>query len=578
VIDRVVRTLISQWSAGTLSAGEIQVNDDQKNDRGISRRALLETALAAGAMAAAAPLLGAQERRAAQSSAGEGWVPPPFDLEEVSVTQLRDRMARGELTSRAITESYLARIDALDRRGPSLHHIIELNPDALSIADALDAERKSGSVRGPLHGIPLLIKDNIDTHDRMSTSAGSLALAGSIAPRDSFVAEQLRRAGAVILGKTNLSEWANFRSSHSVSGWSGRGGQAKNPYALDRNTSGSSSGSAGAVAANLCAVAVGSETDGSIVSPASTCGIVGVKPTVGLVSRAGIIPISHTQDTAGPMARTVMDAAILLTALAGADPRDAATAAIPAGPRIDYTLSLRRDSLKGARLGVVRAKGFSYGSKIDPLLDEAVRVLKAEGAIVVDPIELEGFGKYDNEELTVLLYEFKADLNAYLAALGPNAPMKTLADLIAFNESHRDSELQYFGQELFLQAQEKGPLTSKEYLDALAKCRDLSRTNGIDATMKKHNLDALVAITGGPAWLIDLVNGDQFTGSDSSPAAVAGYPHVTVPTGFVQGLPIGLSFFGRAWTEATLLNLAYGYEQATNARRPPRFRAHAVEL
>jgi amidase len=548
------------------------VDDERNEPRGITRRALLETTLAAGAAMAILPTLAA-------ASPSDPLIPPvpSFDLDEVTVADLRARMEKGELTSRAVTEKYLARIAAMDRSGPELRHILELNPDALQIADTLDAERKKGKVRGPLHGIPILLKDNIDTHDRLTTTAGSLAMAGSIAARDSFVAERLRAAGAVILGKTNLSEWANIRSNHSSSGWSGRGGQARNPYSLDRNCSGSSSGSAGSVAANLCALAMGSETDGSIVSPASTCGIVGLKPTLGLVSRAGVIPIAHSQDTTGPMARTVMDAAILLGAIAGADPRDEATSQIPKDAVVDYAAGLRPDGLKGARLGIFR-KGFGVTSKADPILEEAVRALRAGGATIVDNIELENAGKYDNDELLVLLYELKADLNKYLAGLGPNVAVRTLADVIAFNERNRERELQYFGQELFLQAQEKGDLNSKEYVDALAKCRDLSRGKGVDATLEKNKVDALVGITGGPAWIIDLVNGDSYTGGNSTPAAVAGYPHVTVPAGFIQGLPIGLSIFGPAWSEATILRYAYAYEQATKARRPPQFRSRAIEV
>jgi len=536
---------------------------------------MIESALLGGALAVAAPLLTATSAGADEKSPLTPFS-PSFDLDEATIADLRAKMERGELTSRAITEKYLARIAALDRSGPSLHAIIELNPDALDIADRMDAERKSGKVRGALHGIPVLVKDNLDTHDKMKTSAGSLALANNTAPRDSFVVERLRAAGAVLLGKTNLSEWANFRSTHASSGWSGRGGQTRNPYSLDRNASGSSSGSGVAVAANLCAAAIGSETDGSIVSPATTCGIVGFKPTLGLVSRAGIIPIAHSQDTAGPMARTVEDAATMLTVIAGPDPRDEETSRNRNAP-VDYVAGLRRDGLKGARLGIVRAKSFGYSGKADPLLDEAIRVLNSEGATVIDPVVLEHLGEYDNDELLVLLYEFKADLNKYLAGLAPGNP-RSLKDLIAFNDRNRDREMPYFGQELFLQAEEKGPLTSKEYVDALAKCRDLSRAKGIDAVMDKHKLDALVAITGGPAWLIDLVNGDAYTGSDSSAAAVAGYPHITVPTGFIQDLPIGLSFFGRAWTESTLFRLAYGFEQATKSRRPPAFREKALEL
>jgi amidase len=528
---------------------------------------VIETALIAGTAAAL-------------SVRGDSAVPlaaavPPFDLDELTIAELQERMAKGELTARAIAEKYLARIASLDRSGPELRSVIELNPDALPLADALDAERKGGKVRGPLHGIPVLLKDNIDTHDRMTTTAGSLALAGTIAPRDSAVAAKLRAAGAVLLGKTNMSEWANFRSTHSSSGWSGRGGQAKNPYALDRNCSGSSSGSAAAVAANLCSVAIGSETDGSIVSPASICGITGIKPTLGLVSRAGIIPIAHSQDTAGPMTRTVSDAAAVLAAIAGADSRDAVTAGVPTGVIEALAAPLRRDALRGARIGIVR-KGFNITAKADPILEESLRALRAEGAVLVDPVELETAGKYDDEELLVLLYEFKADLNAYLATAG--APVKSLADVIAFNERNREREMPYFGQELFLQAQEKGPLTSKEYVSALAKCRELSRAKGIDALMEKHRLDAVAGITGGPAWLIDLVNGDAYTGSNSTPPAVSGYPHVTVPAGFLEGLPIGLSFLGRQWSDARLVQYAYAFEQVTRARRPPRFLRRAIEV
>jgi amidase len=560
----------------SIESEEDRMSDEKYQTGGMTRREVIGTALAGGALAAAGPLFSSTDARADETMPLTPAI-AAFDLDETTIADLRARMERGELTSRAITEKYLARIAMIDRTGPALRSIIEINPDALAIADALDAERKSGKLRGPLHGIPVVVKDNLDTHDKMMTTAGSIALAGSIAPRDSFVVERLRAAGAVLLGKTNLSEWANFRSAHSVSGWSGRGGLTRNPYALDRNTSGSSSGSAAAVAANLCAAAIGSETDGSIVSPATTCGIVGIKPTLGLVSRAGIVPIAHSQDTAGPMARSVSDAAILLAAIAGADPRDEATRSIPSAS-IDYSAALRRDALKGARLGVMRAKAFGYSGKADPLLDEAIRALKTEGATVIDPVELPHAGEYDNDELLVLLYEFKADLNRYLEGRGPDNPMKSLKDLIAFNDRNREREMPYFGQELFLQAEAKGPLTTKEYVDALAKTKELSRSKGIDAVIEKHKLDALVAITGGPAWLIDLVNGDAYTGSDSTAPAVAGYPHVTVPTGFIQGLPIGLSFIGRSWSEPKLIGYAFAYEQTTKARRPPLFRAHAVEL
>jgi amidase len=491
----------------------------------------------------------------------------PFELEETTVADLAAAMASGQRTSRSITQLYLDRIAELDRQGPTLRHVIEVNPDALSIADALDRERKAGKLRGPLHGIPVLIKDNLDTADRMTTTAGSLALAGSIALRDSTVAAKLRAAGAVLLGKTNLSEWANFRSSHSSSGWSGRGGQAKNPYVLDRNPCGSSSGTGGAVSANLTALGIGTETDGSIVCPSSANGLVGIKPTVGLVSRAGIIPIAHSQDTAGPMTRTVRDAAIMLGVIAGADPRDAATAGSAGKVEADYTRFLDANGLRGARIGVAR-KYLGFSDAVDALMTNAVDAMKRQGAVIVDPVELVG----DPEgEFDVLLYEFKADLNAYLAGLGPKAPVKSLADIIAFNDAHKDQEMPFFGQDIMIKAQAKGPLTDKAYVDALAKNHKSSRDEGIDATMKKNNLDALIAPTGGPAWLTDLVTGDHFTGGYSQMSAVAGYPHITVPMGFVRELPVGLSFFGRAWSEPTLIRLAYAFEQATRLRRAPRF-------
>ena len=495
----------------------------------------------------------------------------PFELEEATIADLQAGMAAGRLTARSITQAYLDRIEELDRKGPALRHVIETNPDALSIADALDQERKSGRVRGPLHGITVLIKDNIDTADRMMTTAGSLALAGSIPPQDAFIAAKLRAAGAVLLGKANLSEWANFRSTHSTSGWSGRGGQARNPYVLDRNPCGSSSGSGGAVSANLCALAVGTETDGSIVCPSSANGVVGIKPTVGLVSRAGIIPIAHSQDTAGPMTRTVRDAAIMLNALAGIDPRDSATAASRSRGQVDYTRSLDANGLRGARIGVARSRFFGYSDVTDRLINQAIDDMKAEGAIIVDPANIETAGKFDDSEFDVLLYEFKADLNAYLASLGASARVKTLQDIIAFNEQHKAEEMPWFGQEIMIQAQAKGPLTEKKYRDALAKDRRMSRTEGIDATMTKYRLDAIVAPTGGPAWVTDLVNGDHFSGASSTPAAVAGYPNINVPAGFVHELPVGISFFGRAFSEAALIRIAYAYEQATKHRRAPKF-------
>jgi amidase len=497
--------------------------------------------------------------------------PPPPD--ELTIAEAQQQMARGVLTSRALVERYLARIDAVDRRGPSLHSILEINPDALSIADRLDAERRAGHVRGPLHGIPIVIKDNIATGDRMLTTAGSLALAGRPAPHDAFLVTRLREAGAVLLGKSNLSEWANFRSTHSSSGWSARGGQTRNPYALDRNPSGSSSGSAVAVSANLTLVGIGTETNGSIVSPSSVNGIVGIKPTVGLISRTGIVPISHTQDTAGPMARTVADAAALLTVMAAPDPADPATANTDRRQE-DYTKALDANGLRGARIGVVRNGLFGNNPAADALANRAIQAMKDGGAVVVDPVVIPTLGEFDDREFDVLLYEFKADIPKFFAWWGPTAPLHTVDDIIAFNNAHQPEELRYFGQELLVRARGKGPLTEPAYRDALATIRRLAGPQGIDAVMQANRLDALVAPTGGPAWLIDLVNGNGGTASLPSPAnvaAVAGYPHVTVPMGFDRGLPIGLSFFGRAWSEATLIKVAYAFEQATRRRKPPAF-------
>jgi amidase len=499
----------------------------------------------------------------------------PFDLNEVTIAGLQKALGSGNLTARVLTQKYLSRIDAIDKSGPTLNSVIEINPDALAIADALDKERKEKGVRGPLHGIPVLIKDNIDTADRMQTTAGSLALLGSMPLKDSFVAQKLREAGAVIMGKTNLSEWANIRSSHSTSGWSGRGGQTRNPYALDRNPCGSSSGSGAAVSANLCAVAVGTETDGSVVCPASANGIVGIKPTLGLVSRAGIIPIAHSQDTAGPMARTVRDAAILLSALAGVDPRDNATKESTGKAETDYTRFLNPDGLRGARIGVAR-KYFGSNDAQDELMNGLLEVMKQSGAIIVDPANLESHGKFDDTELTVLLYELKADLNAYLAGR-PGAP-QSLQEIIAFNGRNKDKEMPYFAQDLFIKAEAKGPLTSKEYLDALEANHRLSRKEGIDAVMDRFHLDALVAPTAGPAWVNDYANGDHSVGGSSNAAAVAGYPDISVPAGFVFDLPVGISFFGRAWSEPTLLKIAYGFEQKIQARKPPQFLSTAPEI
>jgi amidase len=531
------------------------------------RRRFLETSLRGGMSAALLPALAGARELSPPSSP----VPQvrPFELDELTLSELQAGMSSGRFTARSLVEKYLARIEEIDRRGPGLNSVIEVNPDALAIADALDKEAKHKSARGPLHGIPVLIKDNIDTADRMQTTAGSLALLESAAARDSSVAQKLRAAGAVILGKTNLSEWANIRSSHSTSGWSARGGQTKNPYSLDRNPCGSSSGSGAAVAANLCALAVGSETDGSIVCPASANGIVGIKPTVGLVSRAGIIPIAHSQDTAGPMARSVRDTAILLGALAGADAGDAATAGSSGKAFTDYTSFLDPTGLRGARIGVAR-KYFGFNDALDRLMEEVINEMKRQGAVMVDPADLESHGKFDDTELLVLLYELKADLNAYLAGR-PDAPVRSLKEIIDFNEHHQDKEMPYFSQDLFIKAEAKDPLTSQEYLAALEANHRLSRKEGIDAVMEKFHLDALLAPTAGPAWINDYANGDHSVGGSSNAAAVAGYPDITVPAGFVFDLPVGISFFGRAWSEPTLFKLAYAFEQATRARKPPQF-------
>lgn len=525
--------------------------------------------LRAGALTSAAALIPDGASALAESAPAAPL--DDFDLEEKTIADLQRDMTSGKRSAESVTHDYLERIEDMDRRGPALRSVIEINPDAMAIAKALDEERKSRRIRGPMHGIPVLIKDNIDTHDRMTTTAGSYALEGSIPPQDSFVAKRLRDAGAVILGKTNLSEWANFRSTHSSSGWSGRGGQAKNPFVLDRSPCGSSSGSGAAVAANFCAVAVGTETDGSVTCPSALCGIVGIKPTVGLVSRAGIVPIAHSQDTAGPMTRTVTDAAILLTALAGFDPRDSATARNKGKAPSDYTRFLDAGALRGARIGVPREKFYGYSDATDKLADEAIALMKSQGAIIVDPADITTAGKFDDTEFDVLLYEFKADLNAYLASLGPNARVKSLADVIAYNERDKAREMPYFGQEIMLQAQKKGPLTEKKYLDALARNHRMSRTEGIDAVMTKHRLDALVAPVTGPAWPIDLFNGDHYIGGSTTPAAVAGYPNISVPMGYVSDLPVGLSFFGRAWSEDKLIAIAYSYEQASRHRHAPKF-------
>ena len=532
----------------------------------MDRRDFLQTALSAGAVS------GFTRRPSAVPSPGLAGpaAPPQFELEEATLEELQAGLASGRWTARSLAEQYLGRIEAVDRRGPELHSVIELNPDGLELADRSDAERKAKGPRGPLHGIPVLVKDNLDSGDRMQTTAGSLALAGAPAPRDATVVERLRQAGAVLLGKTNLSEWANYRSSNSTSGWSGRGGLTRNPYLLDRNACGSSSGSGAAAAASLAAVTIGTETDGSIVCPASICGLVGIKPTVGLVSRAGIIPISATQDTAGPMCRTVADAAVVLLAIQGFDARDPATAPMRNRATSDWTRELTPDALRGARLGVAR-KSFGLPSSVEPVLSEAIAALKQLGAVIVDPADIPNAEKLGDPEIVILDYEFKAGLAAYFATRGPDYPIKGLAELIRFNSENREQEMPWFGQEIFERAAKRGPLSEPVYRRARQTCRRLSRGLGIDAVMARHRLDALVAITTGPSWPTDLVNGDRYTGGSSSPAAVAGYPHVTVPAGTLHELPIGLSFFGRAWSEARLIRYAFAFERGTKQRRRPRF-------
>ena len=542
----------------------------------MQRRDFVRIGLAGGAVA------GLAAASTGVASAAEALAPPPrlktltpAAILDAGVAEQQAQMAAGKLTAHQLATMYLGRIAAIDKAGPRLNAIIELNSEALAIAAGLDRERTAGKVRGPLHGIPVLLKDNIATADRMATSAGSLALDGLHAAHDAFLVTQLRAAGAVILGKTNLSEWANMRSTHSVSGWSGRGGLTRNPYALDRNTSGSSAGSGAAIAAALATLAVGTETDGSIVSPASICGLVGIKPTLGLVSRSGIIPIAASQDTAGPMARSVADAALLLAALAGVDPADGATAGAAqgaAGRAAAYTSALQLGGLKGKRIGVVRSQ-FGHNDGVDAQIEAALQVLRQQGAVLVDVAEIPNADKYGDTETEVLLYEFKAGLAAYLALYAPDAPIKNMADLVAFNQQHQTGELGWFGQEYLVQAQAKGGLDTPEYVAALANNRRYARDEGLDVVFKQQQLDALVAPTGGPAWLTDFINGDHFGASFSSPAAVAGYPHVTVPAGYLHGLPVGLSFVGPAWSEAALIGMAYAYEQATRLRRAPLYPA-----
>ena len=525
--------------------------------------------------AAAATVGGVPTRATAQRADATGvdevtGQPAAFPFAELSVVALQSRMTTGALTSRALTAAYLARIDAVDRAGPLLNSVIETNPDALAIADARDAERRAGTVRGPLHGIPVLIKDNIDSADQMQTTAGSLALVGRPALRDAFIVQRLRDAGAVLLGKTNLSEWANFRSTRSTSGWSGRGGQTRHPFVLDRNPCGSSSGTGTAISANLAAIGIGTETDGSIICPSSICGLVGIKPTVGLWSRSGIIPISASQDTAGPMARTVADAAALLGALTGVDPRDQATAASAEHRTADYTTYLNAKALQGARIGVARNMA-GFHPTTDAVFERAIDALRTAGAIIIDPANVPTVGMYDEAELQVLLYEFKAGVNAYLAERGATVAVGSLDEVIAFNRANASTAMPYFGQEQMERAQTMGSLRDASYQAALATCRRLSRDDGIDAIMREHTLDAIVAPSNGPSWPTDLINGDRYSGGNSSVAAVAGYPSITVPMGFADALPLGISFIGRGWSEGRLIGLAYAFEQATMARRAPRF-------
>src|SRR6202165_5370166 len=503
------------------------------NSNSNSRRNFLRTGVTATLATAAYPALGAA--RAPDLAAAPAPSVRDFQLDEITIDDLQKAFQSGQHSSHSVTEKYLARIAEIDKAGPTVNSVIELNPDALQIADALDQERKAKGPRGPLHGIPVLIKDNIDTADRMNTTAGSLAMLGSRPPADAFVAAQLRKAGAVIIGKTNLSEWANIRSSHSTSGWSGRGGLTRNPYALDRNPCGSSSGTGAGVSANLCVAGVGTETDGSVVCPSSANGLAGLKPTVGLVSRSGIVPISHSQDTAGPMARTVRDVAILLGAMAGADPQDSATADSQGKLFPDYTKFLDPAGLKGARLGVVRHYS-GFKEAVDQLMDTLIGEMKRAGAEIVDPADIPTIGKFDESELTVFSYELKADLAAYLARRGSSS-VKNLKDVIEFNDRNRGREMPYFGQDIFLKSEQKGPLSTKEYLDALALNQKLSRAEGIDFIMDKFKLDALVAPTAGPAWLTDLINGDHAAGGSSSAAAIAGYPNINVTAGHLGGLP-----------------------------------------
>ena len=491
-------------------------------------------------------------------------------MKEYTISEIHAFMEKGELTAKKLTEMYLTRIREIDKNGPKLNAIIEINPEALKIAENLDEERKSKKKRGLLHGIPVVIKDNINTADKMQTTAGSLAFEGHIASEDAFIVKKLRDAGAILLAKANLSEWANFRSTRSTSGWSSRGGQTLNPYSLDRNPCGSSSGSAVAVAANLCSVAIGTETDGSIICPSHINSIIGIKPTIGLVSRNGIVPISHNQDTAGTMSRTVQDAAILLSVITGIDPDDSSTSTHNYDIPSDYTKFLDPDGLRGARIGVAR-NFFGNSNLIDKIIEGAIEKMKELGAEIIDPIEIKNVNDLRDPEFQVLLFDFKRDLNEYLAKYGPINLLRNIDDIINYNKEHQKKVMPFFGQELFTMANEKGPITSDEYKEALEKCHRLSRDEGIDAVLKEHQLDAIVAPSGGVAWLIDYIKGDHSTGGSSSAAAVAGYPNITIPAGYVYGLPVGISFFSGAFQEPKLLKIAYAFEQSTKVRKPPVF-------
>jgi amidase len=560
---------IERRDARAYPKGDAMRADDASSDGRISRRSFLRYTAATGAAAAAVPAL--ERPASAAPNTREGVPVPEFEWAEATIAELQTAIERGDTTSRHLTQAYITRITQVDFAGPRLNSVIEINPDALAIADALDAERRAGHMRGPLHGIPILVKDNIATDDRMETTAGSLGLLGSRPPRDAFVAKQLREAGAVLLGKANLAEWANFRSFQSSSGWTGRAGQCLNPYVLDRNPSGSSSGSAAATAANLCAAAVGTETDGSITAPASACSVVGLKPTLGLVSRSGIIPIAHSQDTSGPMSRTVADAATLLSAMTGVDRRDPATKDSAGHIKRDYRRFLDPKGLQGARVGVWRKGIFGFSPETDEIIERAIDQIKELGAEVVDPANFPHVDKLFGPEFTVLLYEFKADIRAYLSELR-HTKMRSLRDLIRFNASHAGVEMPWFGQEIFELSQTFGPLTDAAYREALATSKRLAQ-GGINSVMDRYNLDAIVCSVSGPPWTTDLVNGDHFAPiSGTTPAAVAGYPHINVPAGYSHHqLPVGVSFFGRAWSEPTLIRLAYAYEQGADVRHPPKF-------